>query len=235
MKLPSLYDNFADRWSKCNSIWIISDTHFGETVEESGLFNKPSDEDFIQKINSKVGRNDILIHLGDVGDIECARALKGYKVLVMGNHDAGASKYKRRLVTKRFEVRTKQEALSAMRALYPNWRIVDVREHYQFIEPFYSWEVTADNGLFDEVYEGPVTIGEKLILSHEPIPSCSWAANLHGHVHSAEPDSFNFCSLALGYEPYSFSKWLKENSLNKITSLHRTTIDKASKKKKEKT
>lgn len=234
MKLLSLYKIFADRWSEHNSVWVISDTHFGESIEESGLYNKPSDEEFIQKINSKVGRNDVLIHLGDVGDIECARALKGYKVLVMGNHEAGASKYQRKLITKRFRVRTKQEAISAVRTLYPNWKIVDVKEHYQLIEPFYSWEVTVDNCLFDEVYEGPVAIGKKLILSHEPIPNCTWAANLHGHIHSAEPNPFNFCSLAIGYEPYNFSKWLKENSLNKITSLHRATIDKASEKKKRK-
>ena len=42
----------------------------------------------------------------------------------------------------------------------------------------------TDNHLFDEVYTGPLVIGEKIILSHEPLPNIDWALNLHGHNHN---------------------------------------------------
>ena len=51
------------------------------------------DEEQVARIRSKVGKNDTLIILGDVGDKEWLKKLRGYKVLILGNHDAGATTY----------------------------------------------------------------------------------------------------------------------------------------------
>ena len=59
--------------------------------------NYIGDEEQIKRINSKIGKYDTLVVLGDVGDIEWVRKIRGYKVLVMCNHDAGATKYKRKI------------------------------------------------------------------------------------------------------------------------------------------
>ena len=56
--------------------------------------NYIGDEEQIKRINSKIGKYDTLVVLGDVGDVEWVRKIRGYKVLVMGNHDKGASNYK---------------------------------------------------------------------------------------------------------------------------------------------
>ena len=183
MAIAGLYKCF-EHWHKQGTVWIYSDTHFDDEELATGVRNRPSAEEQVKLINSKVGRKDTLILLGDVGNIEWAKKLRGYKILIAGNHDAGLSNYE---------------------------------------------------GIFDEVYGGPLMIGEKLILSHEPI-NVPWAINLHGHCHqgSFNPDiyHYNFCSDVINYTPINFNQWMKQGHLSKIESLHRTIINKATKKKK---
>lgn len=183
MKLPQLYDVFRERWERFQTAHIISDTHFGDKDLQANVKNRPNDEDYVKLINSKVGKNDLLICLGDVGDIECARKLKGYKILIAGNHDAGLSNYRE---------------------------------------------------IFDEVYAGALIVGEKLILSHEPV-DVPWAFNIHGHVHHGEPMSdnqhFNVCGEARKcYEPVNLNQFMKAGFMAKVQTIHRDTIDKATKR-----
>ena len=100
------------------------------------------------------------------------------------------------------------------------------------------WIVCADNLLFDEVYEGALIVGEKLILSHEPITGLTWAMNLHGHIHDkrAKTDAYhiNCCSDVIGYEPINLTQRLKHGFTSVITTIHRETIDNATERKKEK-
>ena len=185
MSLPGVYETFNEKWKNSQSFWIISDPHFNDSELADGISGRPTGEELVKLINSCVGRKDTLICLGDVGDIECARQLRGYKVLIMGNHDTGRTNYE---------------------------------------------------GVFDEVYEGPLMIGEKLILSHEPIPGITWAINLHGHDHQGKKSDkyhFNFCADIIGYKPVNFNQWLKQGHQAKVESLHRTTIDKATDRKKK--
>ena len=183
MKLPQLYDIFREKWEQVQTAHIISDTHFGDKDLQTNVKNRPNDEDYVKLINSKVGKNDLLICLGDVGDIEIARRLKGYKILIAGNHDAGMSIYK---------------------------------------------------DVFDEVYAGALIVGEKLILSHEPV-DVPWAFNIHGHAHHGAPMSdnqhFNVCGEARKcYEPVNLNQFMKAGFMAKIQTIHRDTIDKATKR-----
>ena len=180
--IAGLYDIFA-HWHKQGTVWIYSDTHFNDKELGEGVAARPSAEEHLKLINSKVGKKDTLILLGDVGDIEVARKLKGYKILIAGNHDAGMSNYKE---------------------------------------------------VFDEVYAGALIVGEKLILSHEPV-NVPWAFNIHGHVHSGEPMSdnqhFNVCGEARKcYEPVNLNQFMKAGFMSKIQTIHRDTIDKATKR-----
>lgn len=180
--IAGLYDIFA-HWHKQGTVWIYSDTHFNDKELGEGVAARPSAEEHLKLINSKVGKKDTLILLGDVGDIEIARRLKGYKILIAGNHDAGMSNYKE---------------------------------------------------VFDEVYAGALIVGEKLILSHEPV-DVPWAFNIHGHVHSGEPMSdnqhFNVCGEARKcYEPVNLNQFMKAGFMAKIQTIHRDTIDKATKR-----
>lgn len=185
MNLPGVYDMFLEKWKDYQTVWVISDTHFGDKELAAGIPGRPSDEELVKMINSKVGRKDVLIHLGDVGDVEFAKQLRGYKILIMGNHDAGKTNY--------------QEA-------------------------------------FNEIYEGAVMLGEKLLASHEPVSMIPWAFNVHGHDHAGKqngPRHLNVCADVIGYAPINLNQWLKSGPLANIQTIHRETINKATDRKKK--
>lgn len=235
MALAGVYDTFNDRWCK-QTVWIYSDPHFGD-AKLANEINRPSDEEQIAKINEKVGRKDTLICLGDVGNVECVRKLRGYKVLICGNHDAGASNYKRQIITKYYDFNnfTKEQAIADMKIKYPSWRI-SAHEGYDVCHaPFHYWEIQVDNQLFDEVYEGPLMIGEKLFLSHEPV-ALEFALNIHGHDHSnwnhKDWNHLNVCSDVINYTPINLNQLLKTGLTAKVPTIHRETIDDAIARKK---
>lgn len=233
--LPGIYDAFQ-HWAQ-QTVWIYSDPHFSDEDLECGIKNRPSDEQQIANINSCAGRKDTLIILGDVGNIEAVRKLRaGYKVLIMGNHDSGSTKYKRMVEKQIYDQDqwTRDEAIADMKAKYPGWKIWAV-EDYDFHSPFMRWNVYADNMLFDEVYEGALIIGEKLILSHEPV-DIPWLFNIHGHDHAGKKRKghLNVCSDVIGYKPVHLTHFLqKEGPTANIDSIHRITIDKATEKKQK--
>ena len=231
-----LYSIFQN-WCK-QTVWIYSDPHFGDEELRAGVPGRPTDEKQLKMINSCVGRNDTFICLGDIGDIECIKKIRGYKVLICGNHDVGHTKYKRQKVKVQFDagVYTREGAIEEMKKLYPNCKYEAYRA-FQFHTPFDSWDVYADNMLFDEVYEGPLMIAERVILSHEPV-DVPWAFNIHGHIHNRDEykentSHLNVCSDVIGYKPVNLNQLFKSGFLSKIPSIHRITIDKATKRKKK--
>lgn len=235
--IAGLYDCFK-HWSENGTVWIYSDTHFSDKELAAGVASRPSDEEQVKMINSKVGRKDTLIHLGDVGNLDYVKKLKGYKILICGNHDAGRTNYERQIITQMFstELYTKEQVLDLMKTMYPNCRYsVEADESIITADGFMFWKASADNMLFDEVYEGPLMIGEKLILSHEPL-GCTWAYNIHGHMHQGAKKgtySFNCCAEAINYTPVNFNQWMKQGYLAHIESIHRQTVNTATKRKKK--
>lgn len=230
--IKGLYKCF-DHWSEQGTVWIYSDTHFGDQDLEFAFSGRPSADEHVKLINSKVGKKDTLILLGDVGDVSRVKELRGYKVLIMGNHDCGRSLYERKIEVRTFDkdCYDRYEAYDIMAKAYPGYRI-SIEEGYDFHYPFEFYRVFADNGLFDEVYEGPLMIGEKLLLSHEPI-DVPWAFNIHGHDHNKhheEKNSLNVCADVVGYLPVNLNQFMKSGALKEVVSLHRATIDKASKR-----
>ena len=231
--LPGIYDAFQ-HWGK-QTVWIYSDPHFSDEDLECGIKNRPSDEEQIANINAKAGRKDTLIILGDIGNIECVRKLRaGRKVLICGNHDLGATRYKREVVKRIFDQDIHplvQEIYDIMNAEYPGWHI-RVVEDWEFHAPFKRWIAYADNMLFDEVYEGALIVGEKLILSHEPV-EIPWLYNIHGHDHAGRKrkNHLNVCSDVIGYEPVNLTQKLKSGLMSAITTIHRATIDSATERK----
>lgn len=234
MDLPGVYSIFNNLWKDCQSCYIISDTHFKDPDLIHAYKDRPNDEELVKLINSKVGREDVLIHLGDVGDINYIHKLKGkIKILICGNHDQGASYYKRQIWKKKFdkEKYSRQEALSIMKELYPNCSYY-IEENIALTSPFEFWEISADNRLFDLVFTGPLMISPKLILSHEPVGLLGgWAMNIHGHIHNRmERNSichYNVCADCHDYLPLNLNQFLKSGALSKVSSIHRQTIDEA--------
>lgn len=220
-----LYDCFK-HWEDKGVVWVISDTHFGESLQECGFEWKPGDDDFVRLINSCVHKNDTLIILGDVGNIEPVKHLKGYKVLITGNHDKGITNYKR-----------KEEHLK----IAPELNLEDIKKKYPDFKSFVKRTdnekiIYTDNCLFDEVYNGPLFISDRLLLSHEPIiDSDSCFYNIHGHIHGDKvirtPYSFNVCADAIHFIPLRIDTLLKGGVLKEIKNIHRFTTDNAIKRK----
>lgn len=232
MALPGIYPAFQ-HWAE-QTVWIYSDPHFSDEDLECGIKDRPSDEEQIKNINSCAGRKDTLIILGDVGNIECVRRLRAArKILIMGNHDLGRTNYERKIEKKIFDQDeyTKEQVMEEMKTLFPNWKI-SIEESWEFHSPFKRWNAYADNCLFDEVYEGALIIGEKLILSHEPV-EIPWLYNIHGHDHAGRKrqNHLNVCSDVIGYKPINLNQFLKSGPSAKIQSIHRVTIDKATERK----
>ena len=96
--IAGLYDMFNFMWSKYQTIHLISDTHFDDEELYIGTkkIERANSDEYVRLINSKVGRKDLLIHLGDCGNLEQIAKIRADKVLIMGNHDTGATKYKRK-------------------------------------------------------------------------------------------------------------------------------------------
>lgn len=89
-----LYDQFAHWFHEGKgTVYFYSDPHFADAEMKYLRANYIGDEEQVKRINSKIGKYDTLVILGDIGDVEWIKKLRGYKVLIMGNHDAGASKY----------------------------------------------------------------------------------------------------------------------------------------------
>lgn len=231
--LPGIYDAFQ-HWGQ-QTVWIYSDPHFSDEDLECGIRNRPSDEEQIKNINSCAGRKDTLIILGDVGNIECVRQLRAaHKVLIMGNHDSGATNYKRKIETFYYDKDeyTREEVKDLVMKQYPNFKI-SIEDYFRSENATFNyWVVKVDNCLFDEVYEGALIIGEKIILSHEPV-DIPWAHNIHGHDHAGHKRKghTNVCSDVIGYKPINFNQWLKSGHTAQVQTIHRATIDKATERK----
>lgn len=236
MNLPGVYDFWLDKFKDYQTCHVISDLHFADEDLRKGHPDRISDDDLVRAINSKVGKRDVLFILGDVGDISYLRKLRGYKILIMGNHDAGVENYKRQRIGKKFDdaIYQRDEALLEMKRLYPDCSYTISREYDVAHAPFTHWYVTADNNLCDMVIPGPLMLGEKLILSHEPIPNINWALNISGHDHQGirlDQFHYNVCVDVMGPTPLNLNQFLKGGPTAHIQPLHRQVIDTATYKK----
>lgn len=84
--------------------------------------------------------------------------------------------------------------------------------------------------LFDEVYDGPLFITDKILLSHEPIYGLDFCLNIHGHDHGGPheyPYHINLAANVCGYTPINLGKIIKDGVLANIDGIHRKTINEA--------
>ena len=207
----NLYDCFK-HWYRGGSIWVYSDPHFDDDELDAIVENRPTSEEQVKRINSKLGKNDTIIFLGDIGNVKWIKKIRGYKVLIMGNHDKGANHYKR-VVLKTHESECNPEVMTKL-------------TNCVYKDGYYVY----DNHLFDEVYEGCLMISPKIILSHEPV-NFPYAFNIHGHDHSSwynkDEFHFNVCADHINYTPVNLPALIKDGYLKDIPDIHRVTIDNA--------
>lgn len=173
-----------------NNIYLYADPHFSDVDTFEYRKDYIGDEEQLKRINSKVGKKDAIIILGDLGNLDCVKKIRGYKILVMGNHEKGKSNYLKNDSDKKY--------------------------------------------LFDEVYEGVVTLNEKILLSHERV-DLPFIFNIHGHDHSSMHNDelhLNLCAEHIDYTPVSLKKLIENGALKAVESIHRLSIERAKERKK---
>ena len=233
MKRRIIYENLSKEWQNNNLIWVYSDPHFNDSDCKVMDPNWISAEEQISRINKKVGKKDMLIILGDIGDIECVKKLNGYKVLITGNHDKGHTTYNKKTATislKEFGNVTGNILVAAIKEKYPWANRVIYNKQYDC--------ASIDNGLFDEVYDGPLFINPTTVLSHEKI-YLPFGLNIHGHDHSGNVIEnedgiwarINVCSNLNGFEPQRLDDLISRFSCKGI---HDLAIERAKERKAEK-
>lgn len=264
----NLYEVFSDNWINGGTVWLYSDPHFSDTeiYKSRHIINVLSKEEFdkagvdfsyetyltcvtnqademqVKRINSKLGKYDTIIFLGDIGDLEFIKKIKGYKVLILGNHDKGVSNYKR-------VVKMNIPAITACPHCGYSYEFEKTYNSRDYIcskcgeifgteREVYPSGQFDDNHLFDEVYEGPLMINDRVILSHEPIEQLpKYMFNIHGHDHANKyksDNSLNICAEHINYTPVNLINLLKNGLLKDIENIHRCCIDKATKDKRKK-
>lgn len=230
------YDFINQMWANCQNVYVISDFHFDDSDMQT-YCGHPSAEEKIKIINSTLGKNDCLVCLGDIGSPRYVAQIRARtKILITGNHDQAPQKEKWQFKGIKYDTDkyTKQEAIADAKKKYPGWHVhCEDDECYQFHQPFTFWYVQVNNYMWNYVFQGPLTIGEKVILSHEPV-DVTWAYNIHGHTHDKDWQNDNYhlclCAEKIGFKPIRLKDILEGGCLKGITSLHRQTIDYASRK-----
>ena len=87
---------------------------------------------------------------------------------------------------------------------------------------------------FDEIYTGPLFIGEKILLSHEPVFGLPWCRNIHGHNHDGvitDGCHINLAANVVGYKPLSLGRLIQYGALSGFGGIHRDTVDRINKEK----
>ena len=191
-------------WEDFDNIFIISDTHFGDIVSDSDNgpdyrekntgIKTPTIDEQVNRINKVCHKNDLLVILGDIGDLEPIKRIKaGYKVLVMGNHDKGKTNYERVATSDIKYGELPEDCSEAIRSHFRNVNLMPKAELVTLgykptglINAFgQKFEKITDNHLFDEVWRGICPIREDIVLSHEPYDS-KYCLNIHGHDHNCQ-------------------------------------------------
>ena len=117
----------------------------------------------------------------------------------------------------------------------PEW-MKQIKAHKVLIMGNHDETATQFEPYFDEIYTGPLMIAEKILLSHEPIEGITWAFNIHGHDHDpknqGDQNHLNLAANVVNWEVISLKDIIKAGFLRHVKSLHRSTIDTATKKKK---
>lgn len=198
----NIYDIFR-HWYHGGSIYFYSDPHFGDEEMKTIRRNYIGDEEQVRRINSKVGKNDTIIFLGDIGDIEVVKKIRGYKVLILGNHDKGATGYKR---IHQDVITTEDEHLPI--------RV----DNYLFDEVYEGMLMISDKIILSHE---PVNF------------PFAYNIHGHTHGSPKFPDSMhcNVCAEAIDYMPVSLKEIVNSGVLKNVPNIHRECIDKATERK----
>lgn len=192
-----------------SNIWFISDTHFGSESIKSKCYRPDNWQNLLlDNIHKKLGPDDTLIHLGDIGtlrfssyepffrEINCKN-----KTLVLGNHDTCLSD-----IDKEFE----------FDCIYPRESKPFLIEKFDSLGIKVAIRLSHEPMIFDEEIKKRVKDDD---LIEDPIPI---VLNIHGHLHNlAKIESvfphFNVSVEETNYDIISLSEIMEKKKKDIIT------------------
>lgn len=227
-----LYDCFK-HWMQYDSIWLYSDPHFGD--EQSQGFRKRrfnyevTDDEQVARINAKVGKKDLLIILGDVGDVSYISKLKaGYKVLIQGNHDKGKTIYQRTIVDGK-DNRLFDEVYDGKLQIRKDIILSHEPVNDEFCFNFHghkhpSIDETKKTN-FQKWYEKMTT--DPFIFKCGDLDSQAMALILSQSLYLGytKDNHFNCCAEMIGFTPINMKEIAMSGVLNDVVDMHRKVID----------
>lgn len=209
--IDSLYAPFK-KWSQNASVWLYSDTHFGdvESYTFRGLITNKTKEELdkfqVDRINKVVGKNDTIIFLGDVGDPEPMKRIRGHKILITGNHDRGAAFYKDYFE----EIYTGCLTISD--------RIILSHEPIEGCPPFlFNIHGHDHNG---------TDFKEYVFRNCGAISASELALNALAAAKQYKLNRLNVCAEWINYTPVSLKNIINSGVLTNIPTIHRDYLDK---------
>ena len=118
-----------------NHTFVTSDYHFRDWTNFGGVLAESTKEEELQHIelwNSVVGKDDLVLYIGDfcdggVGDLEeLSKKLNGRKILIKGNHDHIGDEWYRCAF---------EDVVSEMRIDELNLRLIHIKEAAKDLQP----------------------------------------------------------------------------------------------------
>jgi calcineurin-like phosphoesterase family protein len=210
--IKSLYKIFQ-HWSKNGSVYLYSDPHFGdwESYTFRGLTANKTKEELdqfqVDSINKVVHKSDTIIFLGDIGDPTLVKKIKGYKVLIMGNHDKGSSIYEEYFD----EIYTGCLIISD--------RIILSHEPIENCPPF-SFNIHGHD------HSGKDFITYVLKNYDADMPCSEMINNYLTCIKTYKLNKLNLCAEWINYTPVSLADIIKSGILTNISTIHRDYLDK---------
>lgn len=210
--IKSLYKIFQ-HWSKNGSVYLYSDPHFGdwESYTFRGLTTNKTKEELdqfqVNNINKVVHKCDTIIFLGDIGDPILLKKIKGYKVLITGNHDKGSSIYEDYFD----EIYTGCLIISD--------RIILSHEPIENCPPFlFNIHGHDHSGADFKTY---------VLKDYDADMSCNeMVKNYLTCIKNYKLNKLNLCAEWINYNPVSLTDIIKSGVLTNISTIHRNYLDK---------
>jgi calcineurin-like phosphoesterase family protein len=209
--IDSLYYPFR-KWSENAAVWLYSDPHFGdfESYTFRGLITDKTKEELdkfqVDRINKFVNKNDTIIFLGDIGDPTPLKKIKGYKVLITGNHDRGAAFYREYFD----EIYTGCLTISD--------RIILSHEPIEGCPSFlFNIHGHDHNG---------TDFKEYVFRDCDAVSSEKIAINALAAAKQYKLNRFNVCAEWINYKPVALKDIINSGVLSNIPTIHRDYLDK---------
>ena len=209
--IKSLYKIFQ-HWSNNGSVYLYSDPHFGdwESYTFRGLTTNKTKEELDQfqadNINKVVHKSDTIIFLGDIGDPSLLKKIRGYKVLITGNHDKGSSIYEEYFD----EIYTGCLTISD--------RIILSHEPIENCPPFLF-------NIHGHDHSGRDFTAYVLKDYDADMPNTEMTKNYLTCIKNYKLNKLNICAEWTNYTPLSLDVIIKSGVLANIPTIHRNYLD----------